>query len=367
MVHFDQGAAGNGTTASTYNNTGQLTVNGFGLFKNSTNSPSAFQIQNSAGTPLVNVSTLGTNGQVCIGNGTCSGTETLGVFGAAYATGGFSTNSSPDYAEDITATDPNTISAGDIVSEDINNPGQVVLSSKAYDPNLLGAISTSPSFLANASDATNQVKLALVGRIPVNVNTQNGPIAPGDYITSSDTPGVGMKATQAGNVIGIALESYNGSGTGSILVYMEPQYYNPVSSSNLQGTNPTIDSLTVNGVFNLASLTVSGNATFAGNLTVSGITTVADITVNGQVIFNSSEITYNNNIRQYNVSLSAGSSSYAVTFSKPYPDNNYAVLCTPNYDSSCWITGKTDNGFVIHLGSPAPSDGSGSIDWFVAH
>ncbi len=41
----------------------------------------------------------------------------------------------------------------------------------------------------------------------VRFNLQNGPITKGDYITVSDEAGVGMKATQSGFTVGLALEN----------------------------------------------------------------------------------------------------------------------------------------------------------------
>lgn len=41
----------------------------------------------------------------------------------------------------------------------------------------------------------------------VRYNLQNGPIQKGDYITISNEPGVGMKATESGFTVGVALES----------------------------------------------------------------------------------------------------------------------------------------------------------------
>lgn len=41
----------------------------------------------------------------------------------------------------------------------------------------------------------------------VRFNLQNGPIQKGDYITISNDPGVGMKATESGFTIGVALEN----------------------------------------------------------------------------------------------------------------------------------------------------------------
>jgi hypothetical protein len=41
----------------------------------------------------------------------------------------------------------------------------------------------------------------------VRYNLQNGPIQKGDYITISDEPGEGMKATESGFTVGVALEN----------------------------------------------------------------------------------------------------------------------------------------------------------------
>jgi len=219
---------------------------------------------------------------------------------------------SPDYAEYITATDPSSVVAGDLVSLDPNNPGQVILSSTAYDPNLVGVISTHPGFITNATSSSvsggasdpSQKPLALAGRVPVKVDGQNGPIEPGDYITSSSTPGYGMKATQQGKVIGIAMSGFSGttaSSTGQILVFINNTYYNPVGATSIQGSNPVIDSLEVNGaisgnsltiagLMSTATLSVSGNASVggdlsvSGNLSIAGMTSVNNLTVNGQIV-----------------------------------------------------------------------------------
>jgi hypothetical protein len=54
------------------------------------------------------------------------------------------------------------------------------------------------------------VIVGLAGRVPVKVSTKNGDIMPGDYITTSDIPGVGIKATEPGHTIGKALTTYAG-------------------------------------------------------------------------------------------------------------------------------------------------------------
>ncbi len=63
--------------------------------------------------------------------------------------------------------------------------------------------------------------LALAGRVPVKVTTENGPIQVGDLLISSSEPGYAMRcsehATCVGATIGKALDSLE-EGTGEIMV-----------------------------------------------------------------------------------------------------------------------------------------------------
>jgi hypothetical protein len=69
------------------------------------------------------------------------------------------------------------------------------------------------------------VPLALTGRVPVSVSTENGPIKPGDYLTTSSKPGVVMKATKPGIAIGQAMESFDAAEPGMILAFVRTRYY----------------------------------------------------------------------------------------------------------------------------------------------
>lgn len=68
------------------------------------------------------------------------------------------------------------------------------------------------------------VPVALVGRVPVNVT---GAVQAGDPLTSSDIPGHAMALKQPGPAVGIALESKASSGTGSVLMLVQPGYHAP--------------------------------------------------------------------------------------------------------------------------------------------
>ncbi|MCG3165236.1 MAG: hypothetical protein POELPBGB_00998 [Bacteroidia bacterium] len=66
------------------------------------------------------------------------------------------------------------------------------------------------SFVDPANKNPEAVKKSPVvsdGIAHVRFNLQNGPIQKGDYITISNEPGVGMKATESGFTVGVALEN----------------------------------------------------------------------------------------------------------------------------------------------------------------
>ncbi|MBI2577603.1 MAG: hypothetical protein HYV77_02030 [Candidatus Wildermuthbacteria bacterium] len=104
-------------------------------------------------------------------------------------------------------------------------------SSIPYEGKILGIISnpeTAGDFNSigyNIKDEDNPMPLALNGRVYVKVNLENGPIKIGDNITSSSEAGVGMKATEPGRVVGVALESFEeGDGDGKVMVFVNPHW-----------------------------------------------------------------------------------------------------------------------------------------------
>jgi len=133
---------------------------------------------------------------------------------------------------------PGDYEAGDLLS--ISSSTDLFTKSRVpYDANLLGAVTESASFIAGASEGTeNKVVMAVAGRIPVKVSGEGGSIAIGDLITASTLPGHGMKATSTGRVVGVALEPFNATttaSTGKILVLINPHYYYAPQTETLQG------------------------------------------------------------------------------------------------------------------------------------
>jgi hypothetical protein len=94
---------------------------------------------------------------------------------------------------------------------------------------VVGVISGSYGFIGNSANENdpNYIVVGIVGQLPVFVSTANGNINSGDALTVSDNPGVAVKATTAGYVLGHALQSYNSNGTGVINVYSSVGWFNP--------------------------------------------------------------------------------------------------------------------------------------------
>jgi parallel beta-helix repeat protein len=288
-------ASGFGTISTASNitttaniSTNQLGATGASTFVSATNSTTEFQVQNASNSTVFDVDT--TNKRV--GIDTTTANNALSVVGNIAASGTITGGvGSPDYAENITASD-SSIGAADVVSADPNNPGSVIKADSPYETGLVGIISTHPGFVTNADASTviggtadaTQVPLALSGRVPVNASNINGAIEPGDYLTSSSIPGVAEKATEAGPVIGKALAAFDAQ-SGTVLVFIDNTYYNPDTDNVMQGGDATLNSLTVNtdidaaslnvgGMATLAFLGVTGDASIGGNLTVGGGLTV---------------------------------------------------------------------------------------------
>ncbi len=151
-----------------------------------------------------------------------------------------------DYAEYFSKADTTlAYEPGDIIMMSPNKT-YTVDGANNNNPNLiLGVYSSNPAMVGNspasAKSHDNDVLVGLMGVINTKVNTENGAIKIGDYITISSTEKVGMKATKSGMVIGRAIDNYNSKGTGFINVLVEVDwYYNTdkgdITSSEIKDT-----------------------------------------------------------------------------------------------------------------------------------
>ncbi|MBI4094483.1 MAG: hypothetical protein HY436_01605 [Candidatus Liptonbacteria bacterium] len=114
--------------------------------------------------------------------------------------------------------------AGDLLSISTAEPGKFEKPRRASDPLLAGVVTETAGLVAGGGeDSRGNIILALAGRLPVKVNGQGGPIAPGDYLTSSGAPGEAMRTETGVRVVAIAMEAFSGavqSDKGEILAFL---------------------------------------------------------------------------------------------------------------------------------------------------
>lgn len=126
--------------------------------------------------------------------------------------------------------DQEGVEDGSIVSY---RDGEYQLSDQPYDLTMFGVIIDSPvAYFEDTVDTENQHYVITEGEAFVKVSNQNGEIKRGDFITSSNNPGVGAKALSNGYILGVARE--DGAGKDKITVYIDRKT-NYISSAGLRG------------------------------------------------------------------------------------------------------------------------------------
>lgn len=136
-----------------------------------------------------------------------------------------------DLAEPFEISDPNSPPPGALVVIDELRPGKLKLSISPYDPRVAGIVSGAggikPGLTLSQRDQSSIGELvAMTGRVYALATALNGPIEPGDRLTTSSIPGHAMKVTDnnraIGAVIGKAMSRLD-SGDGLVLVLVQPQ------------------------------------------------------------------------------------------------------------------------------------------------
>ena len=143
--------------------------------------------------------------------------------GVTYATEGIA-----DFAEYLKKDQNQAIPFGSVVC--LNSAGLTV----ACDDNnnkIIGVASEHPAFLGGENLGDNSIAVGLTGQIETLVAGQNGTIKAGDMLTASNIPGVAVKATATGQVIGKALEDLSIDETKVV------GYYSPDNKEYRDKTN----------------------------------------------------------------------------------------------------------------------------------
>jgi len=120
---------------------------------------------------------------------------------------------------------------GAVVVIDKKNPGQLKMSDQPYDRHVAGVVSgangINPGIQMQQQGLLDGGKnVALTGRVYVLADASNGPIEPGDLLTTSSAPGRAMKVTDyakaQGAILGKAMSSLS-EGKGMVLVLVTLQ------------------------------------------------------------------------------------------------------------------------------------------------
>lgn len=161
-----------------------------------------------------------------VGIGTTVPTERLEVAGTI-KTSVITITGGSDLAEPFEASGEEALEPGMVVSIDPDEPGRLRPSAQSYDRRVAGIVSGAGgvrpglTLTQEGTDAHGRHPVALSGRVYCRVDATDGPIEPGDLLTTSDTPGHARKvsdfARANGAILGKALTRLD-SGRGLVLV-----------------------------------------------------------------------------------------------------------------------------------------------------
>lgn len=138
-------------------------------------------------------------------------------------------NSGADVAEAFDVEgNINDYEPGDVLVISIDKERAVTRSAEAYSTLVLGVYATKPGVLLTEENIDHtlhdKVPMGVIGVIPTKVCNEGGAIQKGDLLVTSSIAGVAMKAdlnkVKPGQVIGKALENYNGTGINKINVFV---------------------------------------------------------------------------------------------------------------------------------------------------
>ncbi|GAC1500615.1 MAG: hypothetical protein NVS1B10_04340 [Candidatus Saccharimonadales bacterium] len=294
--------------------------------------------------------------------------------------GSLTTSATPDISEAIPSADD--VTPADVVKADPKNEVHAVKSNGAYDSGTIGIVSDGTSAFkinSNSHDVNSAPPgkyLVLAGRVPVHITNEGGNVKPGDYLTTSSTPGYAMKANKAGPTIGKALGFFNNS-SGTVMVQTNLGWYDPGIGSQIQGSTGSFGDLNVSGLATLTSLHVTGNSQFDGDVTVGGHVITAGTQPTATIQPSSgvgSGVTITGNDTSGTISINTGITTLSgalasFKFNKSYAATPHIVLTGQDGRSTSsfiYPSNKSTNGFELHVDSPLSNNSTYKFDYFIA-
>lgn len=150
-------------------------------------------------------------------------TSGIGIVGSIQGNGGkgitYATSGIADFAEYFKKYPTQTIEFGSVVCLEGN--GSAVKCDNNRNK-IIGVASQRPAFLGGENLGNGSIAVGLIGQVETLVTTMNGGIKAGDVLTASDIPGVSVKATKAGQIIGKALEDLSTIDDSKVVGFYDP-------------------------------------------------------------------------------------------------------------------------------------------------
>ncbi len=128
-----------------------------------------------------------------------------------------------DLAERVDIAQDDVVEAGDVVVVDPNSTDTYRRSHIPYSQEVSGVISTNPTIVVGNGRTQHTAVMAMVGRVPIKVSDENGPIVRGDLLITASSTGHAMRydptkdvGGKIAGIVGVALESLP-EGKGKIM------------------------------------------------------------------------------------------------------------------------------------------------------
>ena len=186
-----------------------------GVYAESRGIGAAIEARRVSGTGHLILAANGAGNQFWVDNGGITHTKVLEIIGGS------------DLSERFDIVDEERIAPGTVVSIDPEHEGRLVVSRAAYDHRVAGIVSgaggvrTGMLMGQDGTVADGEHPVALTGRVYCRATAANGPIVPGDLLTTSSVPGHAMRvddpARAQGAILGKAMGAL-GKGEGLVLV-----------------------------------------------------------------------------------------------------------------------------------------------------
>jgi hypothetical protein len=286
-----------------------------------------------------------------------------------------------DFAEMFPSADQ--LAVGEVVTFGSSPQSVMKSTGKTYDGKIAGVVSTRPGFLAGDYKA-GSYPIALAGRVPTKVTSENGSIAVGDPLTTSSRAGYAMKATKPGQILGYAMESMT-AGEGTVVAFIRASYYagegtgsaanTSLSGAGSFGTLNVTGALNMNGgnVLSIGALEGIGGAwkiAENGDFTTRGQITKKITSVTGGLVdafaITSPEVTV-----QLSGTATLQNGQVAIDFDDSDPDfkniistgTAYRVFLTPSgITGQLYAAERSNEGFTVH---DAQGSSGITVDWLV--